>query len=44
MQLGFYSHFEFKIEIKEEGQEFEEYNPDWVYLQLWTWNRFVDVK
>jgi hypothetical protein len=44
MQLGFHSHFEFKVEIKEPNDEFEEFNPNWVYLQIWNWNHFLLVK
>jgi len=43
-ELGFHSHFEFKIEIREDGGEFPEYDENWLYIRPWTWKMFLNLK
>ena len=30
-----------KIEVKSTGEEFEEYNPNWKYLKVFTWDKVM---
>lgn len=47
LEEGFYSHYEFKLEVSDMSKpgacEFEEFNPNWGYLRVWTWQRYVDT-
>ena len=44
LHYNFHSHFELKIEVREDGAEFLEYNENWIYIRAWTWEMFKDLK
>jgi hypothetical protein len=37
MQQSIYSHFIFKVETKTTEEEFEAYDPDWLFLRVFNW-------
>lgn len=41
MDLHIHSYYLFKIEVKSTGEEFEEYNPNWKYLRVLTWDKVM---
>lgn len=41
---NFHSYFELKVEIREEGAQFLEYNENWIYVRPWTWEMFKNLK
>lgn len=44
LQHNYHSHFELKIEIREEGTQFPEWNENWVYVRPWTWEMYRSLK
>lgn len=44
LELNFHSYYELKIEIREEGGQFLEYNENWIYIRPWTWEMFKNLK
>lgn len=44
LEHNFHSYFELKIEIREEGAEFLEWNENWVYVRPWTWEMFKALR
>ena len=44
LQHNFHSYHELKIEIREEGAQFSEYNENWIYVRPWTWEMYKNLK
>ena len=44
MEHNFHSHFELKIEVREEGTEFAEWNENWTYIRPWTWQMYINLR
>jgi len=40
-ELNIHSYYIFKIEVKAADQEFEEYNPNWKFLRVLTWDKLT---
>ena len=41
MDLNIHSYFIFKIEIKSNQDQFEEYNPNWNFLRVLSWDKVM---
>ena len=37
ISLNIHSHFMFKVEIKQSGEEFEAYDPNWLFIRVYDW-------